>query len=51
MSDSKTYWNNLIDEAREISKEYESALCSDLLMVVITELENKYQKERNLYDE
>lgn len=46
ISDSENYWNNLLDEAREIEKKYKSSLCNDLLIAVIMELENKYNKER-----
>lgn len=46
ISDNEDYWNNLIDESREVEKKYKNSLCNDLLIAVIMELENKYQKER-----
>ena len=42
----KDFWSVIMNEAREIEKKYNSSLCNDLLVAVIMELENKYQKER-----
>ena len=39
-------WSGLMNEARDIERKYKSGFCNDLLIAVIMELENKYNKER-----
>lgn len=44
VSDDKAYWENVINEARVIERKYNSNnLCNDLLIAVITELENNHK--------
>lgn len=46
--DNETYWNEVIENSRDISSRFDSALARDLCLIVVDEFERKWRQSNGI---